>query len=612
MELFQIHDENGAGPSYVVNCDFSGTLSINSDEGCGTKAPGLVARLMGLDSLPSSTPYGTNSLESFHEDALGSMNDYQPMDYINMTLKLEKSLRDATETRAQKMANRPIKRFQTEVLPPKSAKPIPVTHNKLLSPIKSPAFIRSKNAAHTMEAAAKIIESSPRPYMKNNILSAGPSSVPLRILSLKEKMEAAQCASMPEKPVDLSTANPVKGKSSGRSNNSYKSIPAFKVSRDSEKSSSGHLGSKGKSVSLATQSTTNVQSRDTSTSNGVRGHMKHKEQNQTKPNQFSRSQKPVIQQGTHQRTSTNRNSIVLGQNNQKQNNVANRGTSSSRIVSNKPTSRVQTLECSTGARKTTNEGAVNANNGPKRSSRRAADTQKEFPLPKRKGVSQKKRYISRDVYDKARDPNKAVNNYENKSIKCNITTDGSMNQDVFSMKESKDVISFTFTSPLRRSMPESQSSNQGMGTKDDSDKLCTEKLSFSPLGLHTIDGDALSVLLEKKLEELASRINLTQDTLGIESSSAGIPCSLEGKMPNVVSTISREPDKSFHPDLHSEQFNNMHDYGCSSSDDPVHSMNQKLQVSFISFTLSAFFPVIFSSIAYLSLIYFVNLLLSIS
>ncbi|KAF7805062.1 DUF4378 domain protein [Senna tora] len=593
-QLNRIHvDENGAGPSYTANCDFSGTLSTNSDEGCGTKAPGLVARLMGLDSLPSSaaaelssaTLYGSNSLGSCHEAAFGSTNDYLPVEYINMPLNLEKSLRDATESRAQKVGNRPIKRFQTEVLPPKSAKPIPVTHNKLLSPIKSPGFIPPKNAAHIMEAAAKIFEASPRPYMKNNMSSAGPSSVPLRILSLKEKLEAAQCASMPEKPMDSIATNHVKGRPSGRSNNSYKSTSAFKISRDSEKTSSYHLGTKGKSVSLATQSKANVQSKDTLTSNGGRGHMKHKEQSEIRSNQFSRSQKPTIQQSMQQRTSTGRNSTVLGQNNQKQNIVANRVTSTSRIDSNKPTTRVRSAENSTGAKKTTNEGSVNANNGPKRSNRRAADTQKEFPLSKTKSVAQKKRYVSRGVYDGARDPNKAVNNYENKSIKCNITTDGSMNQDVFNMQEGKDVISFTFTSPLRRSLPESQSSTQVMGTKDNtvvtslgqSDKLCPEKLSLSPPGLHKIDGDVLSVLLEKKLQELTSIINIPQDTLVIEGSSAGLQCNLQDKTTSVVSAMSREPDKSFHTDLHSDNLHGMHDYGCSSSDDLVHNLNSQLQ-----------------------------------
>ncbi|XP_054801183.1 uncharacterized protein LOC129305221 isoform X2 [Prosopis cineraria] len=594
-QLTRMHgDGDVAGPSYTANCDFSGAISIDSDEGCGTKAPGLVARLMGLESLPASTAtelsstalYGSDSLGSCHEHVLGLMNGYQPVDYMNMPLKPDKSSTDATELRVQKVANRPIKKFQTEMLPPKSAKPIPVTHNKLLSPIKSPGLIPPKNAAHIMEAAAKIIEASPWPYMKNNTSSAGPSSLPLRILSLKEKMETVQSASMPEKPVDSSTANPVKGKPSGRSNNSYKCAPAFKALRDSEKNSSRHLGSKGKSSSAANESKANVQKRDTLTSNGKRGCVKHKEQNEMKSNRLSRSQKPKVQQSMQPRTGTSRNSSVLGQNNQKQNGAANKGASASRIDSNnKPATQVQSSESTTRGRKTTNEGAIHVNSGPKRLSRRGTNTQKEFSQSKAKNVAQKKRYISRDVFDEARDPNKAVINYESKSIKYNITTDGSMNQDAYNMKESKDVISFTFTSPLRRNMPESQSSIPLMGTKDNTDVTSLdhfdlrypEKLSSAPSGLHTIDGDALSVLLEKKLRELTSRIKLPQIAQATEESSS-LPSSLPDEMPGVVSIISGEQE-SFHPDLSSDTLNGTHDFGFSSSDDLVHNKNQLFQTS---------------------------------
>ena len=52
LQLFQKKvDEIGESPSNIQSCDFDSTLSICSDEGCGSKAPGLVARLMGLDLI---------------------------------------------------------------------------------------------------------------------------------------------------------------------------------------------------------------------------------------------------------------------------------------------------------------------------------------------------------------------------------------------------------------------------------------------------------------------------------------------------------------------------------------------------------------------------------
>ncbi|TKY61557.1 dentin sialophosphoprotein [Spatholobus suberectus] len=593
-------DEIGASPSNIPSCDFDSTLSICSDEGYGSKAPGLVARLMGLDSLPAAAVaeisctslYGSKSNGASHcnEGALHSVDDFRPADYINTPLKLEKTCLDAVESRARKVENLPIKRFQTEVLPPRSAKPIPVTHNKLLSPIKSPGFLPPKNAAHVMEAAAKIIEASPRPYLRNRTASTGPSSVPLRILNLKERLEAAQYASLPGKPVDLSSAYPANGKLSERSSNLYKCTSAFKGSRGSEKNSSCHLASKGKSISLAIQGKNNAQSRDTLISNGNRKCMKQKEKNEIKSKQLSRSQKPNTQQALQQRPCSSRNSSVLGQNNQKQNNMTTKGKSTTKIDSNKPTTRASSSETSTGIRKTKNKGAITANIQPKRSSNRATDNQKEFLRSKTEIISQKKKYISRDVHE-ARDPDNAVNNFGSKSIKCNFTTDGSFDQDAFNMKESKDVISFTFTSPLRRNMPESSSSTeQVMGTRNridvnshgHSDNLCPKNLSLSPPGLHMIDSDALSVLLDKKLQELTSRINLPQCTLATEGSSTGLRSTVQDKVPSVASTTPKEQDKSFCPDFCSDKLDSMHNSHCCSSDDPVLNMNQQLQTSEVS------------------------------
>ncbi|XP_061369640.1 uncharacterized protein LOC133312454 [Gastrolobium bilobum] len=571
-------DDSGANASNIVSRDFNCALSTSSDEGCGTKAPGLVARLMGLDSLPVSTVSelsstslcGSNSLGSSHchEGALHSVADYFPVDSITMPLKPEKSSWGSRESKAQKVVNLSIKRFQAEMLPPKSAKPIPVTHNKLLSPIKNPGYIQPKSAAHTIEAAAKIIEASHQPYMRNRMSSVGSLFVPLRILDLKEKLEAAQYES---KLIGLHTTNPVNGKLSEKRNNLYKSTP-------SEKNSSRHLASKGKSASLAIPSKANVQNRDMPTLNGNRECMK---QNEKKSNQLSRSQKKQITDRARvvqQRACTGQNSNELGQNNQKLNSVTTKCKSTSKVNSNKPT-RTWSSESSAGSRKKTNKGAVNANIEPKRSSTRVSDTQKEFPVSKKKSISQMKRYIHSDVQNEAKGSDDAVNSYESKSIKCNITTDGNIDQDAFSMKENKDVISFTFTSPLRRNIPESQSSTeQVMGTRNrinvnsygHIDKLSPKKLSLSPSTLHVIDGDALSALLEKKLQELTSKINPPQCALATEGSSVGLRSSLEDK---------REQDRSFHPNLLSNKLDSMHDNCCSSSDNFVLNMNHQLQSS---------------------------------
>ncbi|MCH94586.1 DUF4283 domain protein, partial [Trifolium medium] len=134
---------------------------------------------MGLDSLPDVP---TVSLESsqFHEIGLHSMSDYCNVDSTNTALKSNKSFSGAIESST-------MNKFQNETLHPRSAKPISVTCNKLLSPIKCHGYMQSKNASYTKGEDAKIIEVSPRPYTRNRMSSVGSLSVPLRTLDLQEK-----------------------------------------------------------------------------------------------------------------------------------------------------------------------------------------------------------------------------------------------------------------------------------------------------------------------------------------------------------------------------------------------------------------------------------------
>ncbi|MED6125049.1 hypothetical protein PIB30_064776 [Stylosanthes scabra] len=479
------------------------------------------------------------------------MADSCPVDCINMPLKLEKSSSGAMKSKAQKVGNLPaLRRFQNETLPPKSAKPIPVTHNKLLSPIKNPGYVQPRNVAQIMDAATKIIEASPLQYARNGMSSVGPSSVPLRILDLKEQLEGAHYES---KLVNRHIANPVNGKPNEKSS-LYKGTLTFKRLGDSEKNSSSYLGIKGKSASVAIPSKADVQSRDTSTLKGKKRHINLKEDNKTKPNQPSRSQKKQLTNPARpipQRAFTGQKNNVLGQNNQKQNNITHKGKLTSKRESNKPTTQTCSSESSTSSRKSANKGAVNGNTEPNRSNTRVIDSRKESTVSKRRSISEKKKYISAVVHNDTRGTENVVDNYENKFIKCNITTDRSTDQNAVSMGESKDVISFTFTSPLGRTMPESQPSTAGTSNRvhANTHACYPKKLSSSTLVLDTdtIDGDTLSVLLEKMLQELPSRINSPQCTLISDESSSG-SC-------------------------------NMQDNGCASSENRVLTMNQQLQTA---------------------------------
>ncbi|XP_058754344.1 uncharacterized protein LOC131627516 [Vicia villosa] len=468
MPISQIKmDENVESPSSIACSDFSFSLSITSSddsEECETSnnSPGLVAKLMGLNSLPP-------------------VSAFSHVDFINMPLE---------------------------------------SNNNLLSPIKSHGYMKPKNAASI------VCEESPQPYMRNRMSS-------LRTLELQEKSEAEWHESRFN----------VNGKATERRRNLCKTAPTFKDSRDSGNSSSLH--GKGKSVSLVTPSKTDVRSRDTLNLNGNRRCMKQKEMK------------------SNQKNCIGRNSNVL-----RKNGLTSKGESTSKVLNSKPT-RTRSSENLTGARRTTNKCIVNSSIESKRLSTRVADKQKEFSLSKRKNSSSQKKRCDQNG---ARGYDNAVNTYESKSIQCNVTnvtTDESIYNDSFSMKESRDVISFTFTSPLRRNKPESRTTTeQAMETRtgidvnsfDHSDEIYPEKLSLSPTRFHLIDVDALSVML--------SHINPPQCTLEVEDCSVGFESISEDRFNSMIS----EPieDRTVYSSMQDEEVSSSQ---IDESITPEHKMN---------------------------------------
>ncbi|KAK4282731.1 hypothetical protein QN277_014075 [Acacia crassicarpa] len=413
-------DENGMNQSSTANCK----PSAGSDMPCETKAPCLVARLMGLDSLPAST-----------------------IDKVSFT--------------ASRSSNSLVSSHCHE--------------DAVVHPIKSRAH---KVENRTIEARL-------------------PKNTSMRDLELRQKPAAALLASMHEK---IMYTNTVEG------------------SRYSE--NFHRHGSRGSSTLLAIQAKARVQCRDSLNSNGSRGH-KQREQNVIASNQFFRSQKPILKQDVKQRTCTSRNSHYneIEQNMNIQNSATIKVRSTSIVEPNKPTTRSSTG----GASKVTNKNFVIDNVRASISGRREAGAKDEFSLIKTKSCnSMRKRYPKRDVLS-----SNVVNSYQGKSIKCNITTEESMNQDALNKKTGKGVISFTFTSPLKK---ESQPSTH------------PNNVHVSAPGLHTTDGDASSDLFNGKAQDLASRINSLECTLATRMPSAV-------SLPSEVSIESGEGNRSFHSDL---------------------------------------------------------------
>ncbi|KAI6684570.1 hypothetical protein NL676_030483 [Syzygium grande] len=164
-------DENGVSSSKSGTSELNCANSETSNEGSENRAPGIVVvRLVGLDSLPKSNGSESSTLSSeSHQVEVSPYGDgthdlrsrCDPIDYLSRSSRLGRFSSHPAEVKPLKVKNRPVERFQTEILPLKSAKPISITHHRLLSPIKGPGFVPAENAAYVMEAAAKIIEASP-------------------------------------------------------------------------------------------------------------------------------------------------------------------------------------------------------------------------------------------------------------------------------------------------------------------------------------------------------------------------------------------------------------------------------------------------------------------
>ncbi|KAK6930237.1 protein of unknown function DUF4378, partial [Dillenia turbinata] len=577
-------DEIGAGSSIKESSEYSCAFSVISDDAFGSRAPGVVARLMGLDSLPTTNflePYSTplfdaQSLHNTHyrKKSHDFHDDHQIMHFSGQLNKVDAPAMNAVESRPQKTKNRPIEKFQTEMLPPKSAKTIPVTHHKLLSPIKSPGFIPTKDAAHIMEAAAKIIEQGPHVTMKSKLPLVGSSSVPLKVRDLKEKVEATQRPSRDSEAsrrlAESNAAKCLKGQALNKSWNGSVSrdISPFRISPDRDDSTVGPKN-KEKSISLAIQAKVNVQKREGLNPNSSRHIQGQKEQNEIKSTWPLKSQLNT-QKSTQKKISPN-TSTALKQNNQKQNcpvdneKVGAKPSQSRKIVSGDP---------SVIRYKSSSKLAGNSKAASRKMALDVMDHEKEASSSRRKNLPRKKRSIDRNFQ---LENSQAVES-EN-AIQTNAVADRRFKWADDSRIKSTEVVSFTFTAPLTRSVPASEPSTQMVGTKfgpgaDSRGKavlLDAENTNLSSLGYNVVGGDALGALLEQKLKEL---------TYGVQSSH------VDPVKPVIVNpSIHTSSSASSIPGLANEKSQDVNSIyrfssqseSCSLSNPPPARANRKLQ-----------------------------------
>ncbi|XP_022930494.1 uncharacterized protein LOC111436933 [Cucurbita moschata] len=617
-------DECGTGRSIKGSSDYSCSSSVTEDEGCGVKVPGVVARLMGLDSLPSShfsdtyfTPsFDTQSLQEAPSDR-GSFNYRHdcPIMFSGNLLdpvddRAAASSRKPSETKPHKIISRPIEKFQTEILPPKSAKSIPITHHKLLSPIKSPAFIPTKNAAHIMEAAARIIDSVPPATTKSKISSIGSSSAaPLKLQAPKEKIDISQ--KMPlvrsssvslkakelkekaesshksarfletsRKPLESNASRLLKGQSMNKSWDGSQDSSSFKVLPDAEYSSSKN---KGKSISLAIQAKVNVQRRENVNTHSHRNFTGQKQQNEGKSSQPLKTQ-TSSQKNLHVQSSVCNasNNHPLKQNNQRQNCHVDRV----KLPSKKPISNTEgkkSLNENFSFRHRRNAGrvVVGSKAGARKTGLDISDRERVDLHSNAKNLPRKKRSIDRDQrFDKKQARDDMLTDKIQMSIHSNSnniadSSSSSLAQDC--RKKGTDIVSFTFTAPLTRKVP-------GSDTYGHIDSKLrgphgSDSLKSSSIECNIIGENALSALLEQKLRELIDKVessspSIESITRGSESSCLSTSDHLSPSL-DTLDTLSTKLNETIQQSSVCSKQSGLYSFDYSSTDSSLQGLKQE-------------------------------------
>ncbi|OIV91675.1 hypothetical protein TanjilG_26528 [Lupinus angustifolius] len=531
-------DESEVLASVRRSCDHSYASSVTDDESCGTRAPNVVAKLMGLDSLPPShfsdpysSPYfDTLSLQEsqYFSRNLNDEHDHQTLYSGKLIEKAEGSSRNYVEPKPQKTVTRPIEKFQTEVLPPKSAKSIPVTHHKLLSPIKCPGFVPTNNAAYIMEAAARIIEPGSQFTTKAKTHLVSSSAVSLRVKDLKDKVEASQKGSLigpslsrardlkgkreishrttrisepSERSLELNAAKYLKGQPLNKSWNGSVDTSSIRSPTYAEEDSS--LKNKGRSISLAVQAKVNVQRREGLSSSGGRSMVGQKEHLDTKPNQKSKAN---VQKILHKKSSG-----ALRQNNLKQNGLVEKDKLPSKpSVSNSHSRKVLSSDSPYSRHRSSSSKSI-AKVGSRKSATEVTDSEKEVLYTSTNNFPRKKRTTDKDWNDRVVD-NLFIDKTP-KPVQPKLVSNKQYNWAEETTNKDTDVVSFTFTTPLSRKNPGLETSGQArqktIGLSLDQRikrvSLDTDN-TRSPIGYNVIGGDALGMLLEQKLRELTNAV----------------------------------------------------------------------------------------------------------
>ncbi|KAG1365289.1 hypothetical protein COCNU_12G002890 [Cocos nucifera] len=518
-EVNQIDEDEMIGVSSVKgSSDYSCTSSVTDEEGNTFRAPGVVARLMGLDSMPisgTSVPYSTplhdsRSLQDNHSQRRSP--GFCINDQFNHVIKRSEAYsRIPAELRSQKMPSSPIKRFQTEGLPPRFAKSVPTTHHKLLSPIKNPGFFSVKNAAHIMEATTKVLG----PEVQTSVGRFQPLvslSNPIKVCNSQEIMAASQRTTrLPESSrrcVESASMRSLRGQPVNRSWNGSEHATVCRFSPITAETNSAGAKGKGRSISSAVQAKVIVQKREGSSMSN-RSALVQKDNNECKSNRPWKSQSNNPKNNQQKRAATNASSL-LKQNNQKQNCLASKNKlPSKQSVSNQQGRKILSGDASSGKNKIVNKLSGSTRISFIKGDLITSDNTEEGLSSDSKNFPRKKRLIEQgSSSEKSEAPYGILVDRHKKHVQHTVVIDELPRWSGDKRRSGADVVSFTFTSPMIKASPGSRFSTHVVEKEDKCNGPCSASDSdcrhLSSLRSDVIVGDSLGFLLEHKLRELTS------------------------------------------------------------------------------------------------------------
>ncbi|XP_010265081.1 PREDICTED: uncharacterized protein LOC104602912 isoform X2 [Nelumbo nucifera] len=168
-KLLLIADENRGG---FPNSKKTELDTIYSERNHEMRQPGLVARLMGLESMPTvrrdkakkptSSDFSPNQEKKYTNNPSNRSSELFRCDNEDSNLEKCQTKMEARPQKLQKtrlFERRSVNRFGAEALQFKGVLSRSKKHQqKLVSPVKSPRILSGRNAARLMEAATKILE----------------------------------------------------------------------------------------------------------------------------------------------------------------------------------------------------------------------------------------------------------------------------------------------------------------------------------------------------------------------------------------------------------------------------------------------------------------------